>query len=148
MLSGNILPTKAAEITTSDITAENVEYFADGSYLVTSIETFNKNEISLFSTSANRSGSKTATYKSSNDSSLWSVTVTGTFTYGSTTKCTSSSVSATSYSSSWKVSYKTSSKSGNTARACAKYIMHYTILPVTSTTEVVTLSCYSKGVLS
>ena len=56
---------------------------------------------------------KTATYKGSDGTALWSVTVTGTFNYnGTTSSCTSSSIETKSYVSNWKLSNKKASKSG------------------------------------
>lgn len=61
-------------------------------------------DIATYSSSKTRTGSKTKTYYSSDDKKLWSITVTGTFTYnGSSSKCTSCSGTKSIYSDSWKV---------------------------------------------
>ena len=83
------------------------ETFDDGSYIEIIIDEGN--------TSARTSitKKKTATYKGSDGTALWSVTVTGTFNYnGTTSSCTSSSVETKSYVSNWKLSNKKASKSG------------------------------------
>ncbi|MFP3155223.1 hypothetical protein LQZ18_12525 [Lachnospiraceae bacterium ZAX-1] len=143
LLTGSTLITNATD---RSIT-KTVEYLEDGSYFVTTIETAQNDGLPLLRAST-RSGSKTITYKSSSGTSLWSVTVTGSFTYGSTTACTSASVSATLYSPSWKVSDKTSSRSGTTARASAKGTQYLASVAVGSITQSATLTCSSTGVLS
>lgn len=122
----------------------SVEYLDDGSYFITVID---EDEITPFSSTISKS--KTSYYVSASNVKLWSVTVTGTFTYGNnTSKCISSSVSTKSYSSAWKYVSKSASKSGNTARAKAtyKHIVNGTIQNTVSRT--VSLSCSSNGKLS
>ena len=112
------------------IVKQNIEYLPDGSYYETTITT--KEDTSS-------SGAK-----------LWSVTVTGNFSYvkGKSSKCTSSSVSAVSYSASWKISNKSSSKSGNTATASATVLQYSGTRPVNSVTRKVSLTCDVNGILS
>ena len=120
------------------------EYFDDGSYIVTTIT--EEPAVSFARAAGTKTASKTATYKSSSGASLWSVTVTGTFSYnGSSAKCTSSSVSANSYSSLWKINSKSASKSGASASATAtaKYYDSSTYKSLS-----VTLTCKANGVLS
>lgn len=71
-------PTAASAAVPTDATI--VETFEDGSYIETVIEeaTFAS---SARSTTSTVSGKKTNTYRNSEGSALWSVTVTGTFTY-------------------------------------------------------------------
>ena len=80
---------------------------------------------------------------------LWSVTVTGTFTYtGRSSLCTSSSVSATSYTSDWKIIDKSSSYSRNqaTGNGTASFYVGSTL--ITTTTLTVILTCDVDGNLS
>lgn len=94
-------------------------------------------------------GKKTASVKNSSGKVLWSVTVTGSFTYtGSKATCTSSSVSAQSNDSRWKISSKSHSKSGNTATATAsaKYYLDGTV--ISTQTKTVKLTCSASGKLS
>lgn len=119
------------------------EYFDDGSYIVTTIT---ESSSILTRASGSKTASKTAKYYSSSGSALWSVTVTGTFSYtGSSATCTNSSVSARSSSSVWKISSKSASKSGAsaTATATAKYNDSSTYKSLS-----VTLTCKANGVLS
>ena len=103
------------------IVKQNIEYLPDGSY-----------------------------YETTTTTKLWSVTVTGNFSYvkGKSSKCTSSSVSAVSYSASWKISNKSSSKSGNTATASATVLQYSGTRPVNSVTRKVSLTCDVNGILS
>ena len=90
--------------TTSNTYPAEYEYFDDGSYIVTTIT---ESSSILTRASGSKTASKTSKYYSSSGSALWSVTVTGSFSYtGSSAKCTSSSVSANSYSSLWKINSK------------------------------------------
>ena len=70
-----------------------IEFFEDGSYTVTVLEEVN----SL--ARAGKSGKKTKTYYTSNDDPVYSVTVTGTFTYnyGVSAAATNSSVAVSLY---------------------------------------------------
>lgn len=81
-----VVPAAAAEYPGKDGTIINqtVEYFADGSYY---IETVHKSAIQPLSDST--SGTKTATYYTASGKAVFSVLVTGTFTYdGSSAKAT------------------------------------------------------------
>ena len=129
----------------------SIEYLSDGSYYETTITTKDIQYHSLGRTaSSSRSGKKTTTYKSSSVAKLWSVTVTGNFSYvkGKSSKCTSSSVSATSYSGSWKISNRASSKAGNTATASATGSKYSGSTLIGSHSLKVTLTCDVNGNLS
>lgn len=96
-----------------------------------------------------KTAKKTSYFKNSSGTNLWSVTVTGTFTYnGSTSSCTSATVSAASYNNNWKISTKSSSKSGNTASATAtaKYYLDGSLISTHKNT--VKLTCDKNGNLS
>lgn len=127
-------------------TVENIEYFSDGSYMITTIETVDG--ISLMSTST-ITGSKSYHYYNSKDVEQWTATIIGTFSYnGSSATCTSSSTSYTIYNSNWKVTEATATKSGN--KAIGKFTVKYYFLGIpTKTIEyTLTLSCSANGVLS
>lgn len=90
---------------------ENIEYFKDGSYIVSYItdEPSPENIVSFSTKSATKS--KVLKYYDSNDVAKWYVKVTGTFTYGNgSSKCTKAVVTADSYSSTWKVTKKVPKK--------------------------------------
>lgn len=117
------------------------ERFEDGSYIEITVDYGTNN------TRATTTKSKTATYKGASGTSLWSVTVKGTFTYnGTTSSCKSSSVSTKNYSTSWKLSNATSSKSGATASASVtakQYHQDGTVLRTINKT--VKLTCDKNG---
>lgn len=138
-------PLPASAATSTDTTI--VETFEDGSYIETIIE-----EVVVPSTRSSTStisGKKTSTYRNSSGTALWSISVTGTFTYnGSSASCTKSTVSTSSYSSNWKVSSSSASKSGATAKATATFKQYKDGIYITSTTQSVTLTCSKTGTLS
>ena len=86
-------PVKASEI--QSINSTNIiEIFDDGSYIESSTE---ENIVATLSrSSSTKSAKRTYTYKTSSGKILWTITVTGTFTYnGSSSSCTKASVSTT-----------------------------------------------------
>lgn len=123
-----------------------IEYLDNGDYLmITLIQ-----ESSLVSSRAPKttSGSKKVSYMHDN-TVLWTVTVSGKFSYtGSTSTCTSASVSTTCPSSSWKIVNKSSSKSGNTAIAKATGKKYLSGVCIQTVDRIVKLSCSSSGKLS
>jgi len=121
------------------------ETFDDGSYIEIVIDDGN--------TSARTSitKKKTATYKGSEGTAFWSVTVKGTFNYnGTMSSCASSSIETKSYVSNWKLSNKKASKSGATTSASATAKLYHsngtTVLQTINKT--VKLTCDKNGKLS
>ena len=128
-----------ASITTLPIQAEEYSYEE-------SIEVI---EESITRTTSTKIAKKTGSYKNSSGTVLWSVTVTGTFSYnGSTSSCTKSVVSTHINNSRWSISKSSSSKSGNkaTATAIAKCTSDGAVVSTVSKT--VTLTCDKDGNLS
>lgn len=116
----------------------------NGYYLETIIE-----ETPTTRASNQKTAKKTGNYKNAQGTTMFSVTVTGTFTYtGSSSACTKSIASATSKNANWKISSKSASKSGNkaTAKATAKRYVDGTAVETQNCT--VTLTCSSNGSLS
>jgi len=142
MISCFSMPVHAAEeeITTSTV----VEYFDDGSYIVTTItEEVNNTRATT------KTGSKTSTYKNSNGEIQWTYKITGTFSYtGSSSTCTAVSDSYTISNDNWHMSSHSCSKSGN--KASGTVTMKYKFLGITTDTVTrnVTLTCSATGVLS
>lgn len=124
------------------------EYFENGdSFEITVIQ--HNDEYLLRANSKTKSASKVGKYRDSNGTVLWSVTVTGTFTYnGSTSKCTASKVSASSNNSNWRIASKNSSRSSNTASATATANLYKGSKIIKTATKTVTLSCSKTGSLS
>ena len=103
--------------------------------------------ISTFSTSKTISKTKTAKYKNSAGTVLWSVSIKATFTYnGSSSKCTSCSHSTTAPSKYWSIKSCTSSKSGN--KATAKAIAIHSNVSSETITKSVTIQCGPTGKIS
>ncbi len=125
------------------ISETTIELLDNGDYIETVI-TYDQ----TLARASTKSGSKTANYKNSSGETLWSVTVTGTFSYdGTTSSCTKVSHSAAAYSSGWSIKNSSSSKSGNTATANAT-ATHKVLLISKDYSMTVSLSCSPQGVLS
>ena len=126
-----------------------IEYFNDGSYLVTYIT-----EISDFSNittyaATTKTKTKTANYYNSSNELLWFVQVKGTFTYGNgSSKCTASEVNAGYYNSHWKLSNQSASKSGNSATASVTAKLYSGSEVFQTLHKSVTLSCSPTGQFS
>lgn len=124
------------------VESEVVEYFADGSYCVTTV--------SYQSTRASTiSGSKISTYHYHDGTKAFSLTVHGTFSYdGNQAVCTSSSYSHVIYENDWSLKSATATKSGNTASATGTFIRKEFGITVDTKTIVVNLACDKNGNLS
>ena len=118
-------------------------YLGNGIYLETIIE----ENISLFSTQT-KSGSKTLNFKNAGNI-LFSIKVSGTFTYtGSSSTCTSSGVTTSVTDSAWKITSQSASKSGNRAIGYATAKRYLLGFVVETRNETATLTCSATGVLS
>lgn len=127
------------------VTDSYVEYFDDGSYIVTEIT---ESAITTFAAKTiNRS--KSSHYYNSNNTKAWTVTVNGTFNYtGSSATCTRSTASYSIYNNDWKVTSSAASKSGNKAIG-AFTVKRYNLGFLTKTVNrTVTLTCSNTGVCS
>ena len=103
-----LLPVQAL----ADEPRETVTRYADGSYIVTSVE-----ESLTARVSGTKSGTAIKNYYSNDDVLQWKAVLDATFTYnGSSATCTKvNGLNVTIYDSSWSVGSKSTSKSGNTA---------------------------------
>lgn len=130
------------------IATNNIEYFDNGDYLITTIETKpSSSNNALLSTTTTKS--KTSRYYNSKNELMWYVKVTGTFTYGNgTSRCTASSVSAKSNVSAWKITNKSASKSGNSAIAKATAKQYFDGTVINTINRTVKLTCSPTGVFS
>jgi len=133
--------------TAANINSESeIEYFDDGSYIITTIDVEVQPTIALFSKTVTKS--KTAKYYSGNVAK-WYVKVTGTFTYGNgSAKCTKSTVTAVSYTNNLKITSKSASKSGNTASAKGVAKRYYGGTVIETLAKNVKLTCSSAGKFS
>ncbi|MGN0413957.1 MAG: hypothetical protein ACI4FX_00525 [Agathobacter sp.] len=101
--------------------------------------------LSTSSTSHTITKTKTTNMKDVNGSIVWSVSVTGTFTYnGDTSTCIKSSHKAFSYASSWKIKTVSSSQRKNSATAVA-IATHSSGQLSRDFTQSVTISCSKDG---
>lgn len=119
------------------------EYLEDESYFITVMEEISPGR-SFFSNTVTKS--KTSTYFNSDKVALWSVTVTGTFTYkNGTSKCIRSSVSATSYNKNiWRISKTSSTYSGNSAIATVTAGQYQSNQLLRIVRKKVTLTCVAQ----
>lgn len=136
-------PTNAFAAETA--TNQYVEYFDDGSYIITEFET---SGISTFATSTT-SKTKYSSYYNSNGDIEWRVSLTATFTYtGSSSICTKATKSYNIYNDNWKVTSSSASKSGNKATGnftVKKYVLG---IPVKTVNKTLTITCSKTGVCS
>lgn len=122
-----------------------VEYFDDGSYIITEIATSN---ISTMATST-KTHKKTSSYYDADNKKLWTVNLTGTFTYtGNSATCTKATTSYTIYDSKWKVTSATASKNSRTATGDFT-VKRYTLgIPTKTINKALTITCSNTGVCS
>lgn len=117
----------------NETTEVDVEYFDDGSYLVT--ETTFDNTLTRAST---KSATRRLTYFNANDVSEWYFELSATFSYtGSSVTCTRADVATKIYNDQWKVKDTSSSKSGGKATGTIE--IKYTVMGVTIKTVTKTL---------
>lgn len=124
----------------------DVEHLPNGDYIVSEISPISS-DISLLSSTVTKT--KTSTYYTSDNVKCWSVSVTGTFTYGNgSSSCKSASCSTSVYNSSWSTGSRKSSKSGNKATASAIGERYSNGKVVQTVSRSVTLTCSSTGQFS
>ena len=141
-----LMPKVAFALEKNEYTESYISYSIEDEFYVETI--IEESAITTFATQK-KTGSKTKNYKTSTGKILYSIKVSGTFTYtGSSSTCTASYVTATSYDSTWKVASKSSSKSKNVATAKATMKHYYDNSVAQTTYPSVSLTCSAKGVLS
>lgn len=127
------------------VTESYVEYFEDGSYIVTELT---ESTITTFATKT-VSKSKSSHYYESDDSKAWTVTLNATFSYtGSSATCTKATTSYTIYDSAWKVTSAVGSKSGNKATGNFTVKRYLLGVPLKSIDRTLTITCSNTGVCS
>ncbi len=130
------------------VVSETVEYFNDGSYIITTV-TEEDNSNTVARATSTKSGSKSATLYNADDEPLVTMKLTASFSYtGSSATCTSTSTSYTIHNSYWKVTSATSSKSGNKATGeftAKKYTLG---IPTQIRDVTITITCSNTGTLS
>lgn len=79
--------------------------FSDGSYIKSVLIDDSTDCSSLARKTSTKTGRRVYSYESSSGKLLWTITITGTFSYtGSSSKCTKSEISTTCPASNWKLS--------------------------------------------
>ena len=148
LLIMSIFPASAFASNAEVLTTSDITVFDDGSYCVTTISEKREPTYGLLkalATRSNKTASKTTASYNSNGQKLYSVTVTGTFSYdGSTSKATSAEYSYSIMNSTWKFVSGSAGCSGNTATATCKFKCGIAY----SRTLSVSLSCSPNGTLS
>ena len=136
IVAGNYcVPAQAADTSTV------VSYFADGSYLVTTITSNTQSNEFERST---KSGTKQQDYYNSSRELMWTFRVQGTFSYdGRSAKATFADYSYDIYNSAWSFDSASASYSGATATATGTFDFFGVSIPAS-----VSLTCSPKGALS
>lgn len=127
------------------VTESSIEYFDDGSYIITRVT---ESTITTFAAQTT-SRSKSADYYESDNTKAWTVTLNAVFSYtGSSATCTSATTSSRVYNDNWRVTTAVPSKSGNKATGTftvKKYMLGVAIKTVNKT---LTITCSNTGVCS
>ena len=120
-----------------------VEYFDDGSYLVTTISSIDARILTKVST-------KTREYYSADDVIQWKMTVTGEFLYdGTTCNCTYASGTTTIYATSlWGKNSDSASYSGNSGTYTVVFNRKFMGITTNTVTQVLTITCDENGNIS
>lgn len=124
--------------------SQTVVFFADGSYLVTTIVSDAQAVMSERGAVNTKSGTKHYDYYNGSRELMWTFRVHGTFTYdGRSAEATFADYSYDIYDSSWSFDGGSASYSGCTATASGSFSHFFISVPVT-----ISLTCSPKGVLS
>lgn len=144
VMLGGIFALPVSAVSAVEASETTVEYFEDGSYVVTTIT-----ESGRGARSSTKSGSKTANYYSSKGEEQWSATINGTFSYdGYSATCTNAYTTYAIYNSAWKLKSASAERSGN--QAIGHFVFKYYLLgvPVNTIEKTVVLTCSPTGALS
>lgn len=127
------------------VTDSYVEYFDDGSYIVTELS---ENTITTFAAQTT-SSYKVSHFYNSNNVKEWTVRLDATFSYtGSSATCTSAKTSNTIYNDAWKVTSAVPSKSGNKATGTFTVKKYALGIPIKTVNKTLTITCSNTGVCS
>lgn len=123
----------------------DIEYFEDGSYAITSIIVNH----SLLSASNSITRTKKYEFFDSTNQLCWAAFLTASFTYnGTTSSCTSVSKATTNYNSSWRCTASSCFKSGATATGNFTF-KHYVLgIPNKTINKTLTLTCSPNGTIT
>ncbi len=131
---------------------KQIEYFDDGSYIVTFLTDIVPDpSLDVVTISEIKTVTKTKTAEYYNDSNklMWSIQVKGTFTYGNgSARCTKSEVVAVSHNKYWKLFDKSADKNGNKAIASVTAKLIKNSIVYNTIYKTVTLTCSPNGTFS
>lgn len=137
-------------VSAEELNKIEVEYLENGDYIETFIFDATDGGCSVMPVALSQektiTKTKVKTYKNSAGKVMWSLSVTGTFSYnGKTSKCTKTSHHTEIVNKNWTVKNAQSSKSGNTATAKARFSRTDAGVQMDAT---VTLQCSATGKIS
>lgn len=125
--------------------SQSVEYFEDGSYMVTTII---QSEISLLAANS-KTSTKSVDFFASNNEKKWTASLHATFTYtGSSCTANSSYTTYKIYDDAWKLKSSDCSVSGNKATGNFTFRHSFLGIPMTTKSTTITISCSATGVVS
>lgn len=151
-----VLTVALTSLTTSNANAApldstyTIEELDNGYYYETIIETVETSKDHLSRGAVQYiTKTKTTNMKNSSGTTLWSVSITATFSYnGSSATCISCTPDAKSYASTWTIDSVVSNRSGNSATATAVATHGLSVGISESFTKSVTITCSGTGVVS
>ena len=122
-----------------DQTKVAIEYFEDGSYIVTVIET-------VFSSRSTKTKTITEYYYDASNNLDWKASLTASFYYdGSTSSCTSASIGHQIYDTSWRLTSSSCSKNSATATGNFTFKKYSLGIPIKTVNKTLTLTCDPNG---
>jgi len=122
-----------------------IEYYGDGSYGITTLKT----EKLFFDSKGTKTRTKEFVYYDSDDTELWSASITATFTYNGTTAiCTYVSKSTPIKDSSWRCTAASCNKSGATATGNFTFKKYFLGVTVQTVNKTLTLTCSPNGTIT
>lgn len=142
------VPAVSAQESAPTVVSEAIEYFEDGSYIVTTVT--EETAAGIARAGYTKTGSKTATHYANDNTVTWTFTVTGTFVVneGVVSACNSARYSHTIVNSSWSLQSGNAAKTGNQAVGSATFIKKILGVTVETKNVTVTVTCDKYGVIS
>lgn len=141
---GGIFALPVSAVSAVEASETTVEYFEDGSYVVTTITEYGRG-----ARSSTTPGSKTAHYYDGKNEEQWAATINGDFSYdGYSATCTNAYTAYAIYNSAWKLKSASAERSGNQAIGYFVFKKYVLGIPVQTIERTVVLTCSPTGALS
>ena len=143
-----VVPAVSAQDSAPTVVSETVEYFDDGSYIVTTVT--EETAAGIARAGYTKTGSKTVTGYANDNTVAWSFTVTGTFVVneGVVSACNTARYSHTIVNSAWSLQSGNAAKTGNQAVGSATFIRKLLGVTVETRNISCTVTCDKYGVIS